>query len=486
VDRPALTGGDRGAAAPPPAVRRSVWLNYFVLVWTAVALFALLVVANAIIIDHNVRFDLTPGKRFSLSQFDKRVLKGLKHPVKVMAFVRTEDASYIDLANLLFQAAAYTPELTYQVIDVNKAPGLARQYGVSTYGEVVVESQGRRRDFDNARSDLLIPALLQISAGANKKIYFTTGHGERDPYSTDRTLGFSEWRGLLEQNNYQIEELSLFAGGVPDDAAVVISLGPQKDFLPEELAALGKYLDRGGHYIVMLDPYGSPSLVKFLDQYHIHFTQRVVVDPAYRLTAGEILTTQIPLRDKSNPISSSMVAPAVFSVSRGVYLTGKIGQPAPGGLVIVEQDQFLRSSHESWASGDPKAVTTGITEFQAGRDQKGPIPVGSEIDLAPASNTHIPVQKMTRIVGFGSSAFCSNQFIEMLGNRDLAVSVVNEMAGDEMLIASREHLNRSESAAAFYVTSYQSHTLAYLGAAGETFVLLFIATVVFVRRRYFA
>ena len=178
------------------------------------------IVANLIITDHNVRWDLTPNKRYSLSDFDKRVLDGLKHPVKVMAFVRTEDASYLELADLLFQVAAYTPLVTYQVIDVNKAPGLARQYGVSTYGEVIVESEGRRRDFDNSRSELLIPALLQISHASNKHIYFTVGHGERDLFDTDRTLGYSQWRGLLEQNNYQIDNVSLFAGGVPDDATV--------------------------------------------------------------------------------------------------------------------------------------------------------------------------------------------------------------------------------------------------------------------------
>jgi gliding motility-associatede transport system auxiliary component len=472
----------KGDAAEPHG---SLWRNYAILIYTTVALLALLILANAIITDHNVRFDLTPDKRYSLSEFDKRVLSGLTHPVKVMAFVRTEDPSYIELANLLFQAAAFTPELTYQVIDVNKAPGLARQYGVSSYGEVVVESQGRRRDFDNARSDLLIPAILQISAVTNKKIYFTTGHGERDVFSTDRNLGYSEWRGMLEQNNYSVEEVSLFAGGVPDDASVLISLAPQKDFLPEELAELGKYLTRGGHYMVMLDPYGSPSLDQFLKQYHMDFSDKVVVDPAYRLTAGEILTTQIPLRDEQNPISRSMAAPAVFSLARGVFIDAKAGATVPGGLVVAETSEFLRSSHESWASGDPKALTTGITEYQPGRDLKGPIPVGSEIDFAPVGDTHISVQKMTRIVGLGSSAFCSNQFIEMLGNRDLAVSAVNELAGDEILIASRERLNKSETAG-FYVTSFQSHMLAYLGAAGETIVLLFIAITVFVRRRFFA
>ena len=58
---------------------------------------------------------------------------------------------------------------------------------------------------------------------------------------------------------------------------------------------------------------------------------------------------------------------------------------------------------------------------------------------------------MARIVGFGSSAFPSNQFVEMLGNRDLAVSLINELAGDEILIASRERLNKYDTSA-FYVT----------------------------------
>jgi hypothetical protein len=350
---------------------------------------------------------------------------------------------------------------------------------------VVVESQGRRRDFDNARSDLLIPAILQISADSTKHIYFTVGHGEHDLYDTDRSSGFSEWRGLLEQNNYQVDNISLFASGVPDDCKVLVSLGPRKDFLPEELAELAKYLAVGGKYVAMIDPYGSPSLVKFLQQYGMSFTDQVVVDPAYRLTAGEILTTQIPLRSEDNPISRAMAAPAVFSLARGVDITLKVGAAAPDNLRVAQESEFLRSSHESWASGDPKALTTGITEYQSPRDVKGPIPVGSEIDYTPTIDPHISIQRMTRLVGFGTSVFASNQFIEMLGNRDLAVSLINELAGDEMLIASRERLVQAETAG-FYVTSQESNWLAYLAAGFETILLLMIAVAVFVRRRFFA
>ena len=152
---------------------------------------------------------------------------------------------------------------------------------------------------------------------------------------------------------------------------------------------------------------------------------------------------------------------------------------------LAQEDKFLSSSHESWGSNDPNALTTGITEYQAGRDIKGPIPVASEIDFAPASNPHIPVTQMTRLVGIGSSAFASNQFIEMLGNRDLAVSLINELAGDEMLIASRERVNKSETAA-FYISDQEARHMLFFGSVLEPAILFLIAITVMVRRRFFA
>lgn len=475
MDRPPLTRSSGRAA---------LWTSYALMLYTAVALAGVLIVANLILYDHNVRFDLTPNKRFTLSDFDKKVLTNLKSPIKVMAFVRTEDPSYIELEELLFRVAAFTPMVTYQVVDVNKAPGLARQYGVSSYGEVVVESGGRRRDFDNSRPEGLVPALLQISHDSNKKIYFTTNHGERDLFDNDRSGGFTQWRNLLLQNNYQVENVSLFAGGVPDDASVVVILSPQKDFQSDELAALQKYLAGSGKLLVMLDPFASPSLVQFLKQYHIDFLDQVVVDPAYRLSSGEILTTQIPLRAGDNEISRPVNAPAVFSGARGIVLTGGDGANAPDGLQVQRESLFLRSSHESWASGDPRTLTTGITEFQEGRDLKGPITVGAEIDLSPQAKAHIPLINMTRIVAFGDVDFAANQFFEMQGNRDLVMNAVNELANDRILIASRERVNQA-AGAAFYISDEQSRWALRLGGIIEPLILFTIGIAVFVRRRFF-
>lgn len=474
-----------GPQVSTPPRGGSILSNYAILAWTMLSFAAMLITLNALIGVPNIRWDLTPSKRFSLSDFDKKVLGGLTHPVKVMAFVRTEDPAYLQLSDLLFQAAAFTPRLTYQVIDVNKAPGLAREYGVSSYGEVIVESHGHRRDFDNARSDLLIPAVLQASQTETKHIYFTLGHGERDLYDSDRSNGYSQWRTMLLQNNYEIDNLSLFAGGVPEDCRVLIALGPKKDFLPEELASLAAYLGKGGKFIAIVDPFGSPSLVTFLKKFYLDFTTQVLVDPEYRLSAGEILTTQVPIRSETSAISRAMVGSAVFSLARGIMITGSPGQAAPDNLVFAMSEKFLQSSHESWISGDEKALTTGITEFKSGRDIKGPIPVGVEVDFTPANKPHIALGDMTRIAALGTTSFASNQFIEMLGNRDLAVNIVNELAGDQMMIASRERLNTSETAA-FYVTDQQARNVLMLGGLLEPLLMFGIGATVFVRRRFFA
>jgi hypothetical protein len=224
--------------------------------------------------------------------------------------------------------------------------------------------------------------------------------------------------------------------------------------------------------------------VAFLKQYHIDFIDQVVVDPAYRLTAGEILTTQIPLRAEDNQITRSMTAPAVFSLARGIELTGGVGATAPDGLVIQRTDLFLRSSHESWASGDAKAVTTGITQYQDARDVKGPVAVGVELDYAKGADSRLPISRMTRLIAFGDTAFASNQFLEMLGNRDLILNAVNELAGDQVLIASRERLNQNQRAA-FFISDEQARGAFVLGSVIEPAIMFGIGLLVFVRRRFF-
>jgi hypothetical protein len=96
---------------------------------------------------YNVRWDLSTGDRFTLSDHARQVIAKVDRPVRIHAFIRTEDARNPFLKDLLWQASHESPYIEYDVVDVNRNPAMAAQYGVSSYGSAVVESNGKRADF---------------------------------------------------------------------------------------------------------------------------------------------------------------------------------------------------------------------------------------------------------------------------------------------------------------------------------------------------
>jgi hypothetical protein len=125
-------------------------------------------------------------------------------------------------------------------------------------------------------------------------------------YSEDPDLDPKVWEALhiatvferaaefdLIHNNFDF--LPLTYSGLVDTPVLTTIHG----FSSEKIVPVFERYDDRGHYVAIIDPYGSPSLVEFLKKYYLEFIPQVIVDPAYRLNAGEILTTQIPLRSGS-------------------------------------------------------------------------------------------------------------------------------------------------------------------------------------------
>ena len=131
--------------------------------------------------------------------------------------------------------------------------------------------------------------------------------------------GYSKLRGSIADETYDEKTLSLgSSGGVPTDADVVIILGPKGPFIPEEIAALDAYVQRGGSLFVLFDVHGSPSLIPFLEKYNVHLMDVVAVDPAKRLYAGEVITYRVSATAKTHPMLLSVNAPPIFSLARVV------------------------------------------------------------------------------------------------------------------------------------------------------------------------
>ena len=58
---------------------------------------------------------------------------------------------------------------------------------------------------------------------------------------------------------------------VPDDAAMVLVIGPQRPFLDEEVLAIAEYLERGGSVLFALEPSSDFTLTGLRDQLGVEY-----------------------------------------------------------------------------------------------------------------------------------------------------------------------------------------------------------------------
>ena len=121
--------------------------------------------------------------------------------------------------------------------------------------------------------------------------YLTIGHGE----TADITL-----YNTLTCAGYYVEELDLKKEEVPDDAELVIISNPKNDFeravsgsgLRSEIERMTTYAERGGAFLVLLDPYTRKlaALEGFIGSYGISLatgedgTKQLVKDPDNAIT----------------------------------------------------------------------------------------------------------------------------------------------------------------------------------------------------------
>ena len=442
----------------------------------AVAVFGVVWLLSALVAAatlFNVRADFSPGARFTLSDHARRVLETVDEPLRVTAFIRTEDPRNPIIKDLLWQVSRENPHISYDVVDINRNPAMATRYGVDAYGSTVVESATKRADFGNPNERQLTAAILRVLQKP-KKIYFTVGHGECSTKNTDRRVGCSLVRDALSLESYDVETLPLSAtGAVPDDADVVVVLGPKTDLLPAALDALDAFVDTGGKLLVAIDPYRAPALTSRLGVRGIEVGTNVVLDPDNRLSGGEPTSAVITDLNRSHLVSRTLDAPPLFSGAVSV-------RARSDDAADIQAIELLKTGPRSWASFDPEAERDTRPRFVAGRDLNGPLVVGIEWS-APAVRP-LDGRARTRMLVFGDADFATNRFLDYLGNKDLLVNAVNWLAREERLIATRPS-NKTPGVNQFFISQQDGESIFWYAVVWQPGLFFAAALVALVRRR---
>ena len=414
---------------------------------SVVVVLGILVAVNYLSFRRNVRWDLTSNKQYSLSDQSVKLLQGLASPVKFLVF--EQETNFENFRARLNEYAYHSSQLSVEYIDPDKRPVQAREYQIENYGTIVVEYMGRReRITSNAEQDVT-NALIKVLTPQQKKVYFLSGHGEKDTGSAERS-GYNAIADALRRDNYEFAQLPLAqTNEIPPDATVLVIAGPRTDLLDPEVKLLGDYLSaKAGKLLVLMDPSDDlktpstlPKLAGLLSYWGITATDTVVVDVSGLTSVATVPVAAPPY--PTHPITERFNLITTFPLARAIIPKlpaeeGRAGQ------------SFVQTATRSWAEASLATLETpdALAPEPDKGDIAGPVSVAVAVAVAagppsppPAPGatppTEEPKKPETRVAVIGDSDFASNAYLGVQGNRDLFMNTVSWLAQQESLISIR-------------------------------------------------
>src|SRR5581483_239114 len=221
----------------------------------ALAFLGILFVVNLLAFQNpKVLKDMTEDKRHTLAPETLQALTNLPDKVTAIAFYSSQSSRDTATQLLTDFKSNSNGKFDYRFVDPNADPLLAKQYGVTGDGKIVLTMGKASETASYADETELDRALIRLISPQTRVIYFLTGHGEPDINGTDNSA-LSRARETLESKNYTVKTLNLAATNkIPDDAKAIVVAGPQNPLLDQEVTLLKAYVNKGGALVVMEDP----------------------------------------------------------------------------------------------------------------------------------------------------------------------------------------------------------------------------------------
>ena len=387
----------------------------------AIGVLAILIVFNYFGFQHKKTFDLTSEKFFTLSDQTKKIVGGLKTDVNVVRFSKTPDSVFNELLN------EYRPlslHLKFETIDPDQKPDVAKDYGISSVGDVVVAAGDRKQTVEGASAgnlteENLTSAIMKVTQTAKNTACFVTGHGEKST-SDSSEHGYSFVSDALKKEGLELKDINLLTtNGVPSDCSLVIVAGPTKSFFPQEEQALSKYLSGGGKALFEVDPDTDPKLDDIFKDWNISVGEDVVFDPSRMLLGAGPQYVVIQSYGDSSITAPLKQQTTFFPLARTVSIADKSKTDGQRIELLQTTDAgFTRQIEKGAARASAKPGPSGVQTLGI-----------AAFDKAVAPNA--------RLVVIGDSDFASNAFVTGGSNADLFDNTIDWLAQQENQISIR-------------------------------------------------
>lgn len=258
----------------------------------------MLAFGNLLAARHDLKWELSSGSQAALSKETARAARELTKAVKIVAFYPRANEVGDRVMRYLDALAALNPQITVERRDHALATELAAKAGVTENGWLAIfheSAKERVRVGEKARSARsalrrldrnVLKATLTVTM-RKRVAYVTTGHGERPlrrPDEEDARSPLTVLRSQLEAWQFDVRPLGVgdgLAEAVPEDASVILVLGPEKPFLDAEIASLKAAMARGARLLVALEAERAEAgaLDPLLEQLGLSFDPTLLAHP---------------------------------------------------------------------------------------------------------------------------------------------------------------------------------------------------------------
>ena len=473
----------RGAAAEVEAFRVVETARSGLVVALAGASLMLLgYVASA----HDKLLDLSYFKTSSPGVATAGMLSSLDEPITALLFFPDVNPVKDEVLAYLNGLANTTGRLSIETYDRLRSPRLAERYEVTDDGtllfvrgdqsqRLVVGTDLRQagsalRTLDRRVQEKLLPILRGY-----RKVYLTTGHGELNDSTgagpsegapLGRVAALSE---LLRFLSYEVSEFGIVHGlgrDVPADVAMVMVLGPRRPFFEEEMAALDRFLTRGGALLLALDPESAFTMGPLEQRLGVRYVSTPLADEL------EHLQRRGDLSDRRLIITNRFTAhAAVTSLARAGLGTG-ILLVGPGHLEAVEgaasTPRFVVNSLQTTF-----ADLSGDYRFDEASERRRSYNLVAAVqgEVAAVSNPLVLEPETMRALVFASSSLFSDAVLTSLApNAALVGDGVKWLGREEMFAGATESEadvaivhTQAEDIAWFYATILGAPLLVLVG-----------------------
>ncbi len=443
----------------------------------------ILVFLNLITLRHNHQFDFTESGFYTLSPQTKKIIGSLPRDVRLTAFFQIDSPEKKLFQDRMQSILESSDKIKLSFVDPDKNPAITKQYGITTYGTIVLESGKKESKVRDPSEANLINGILKVTKDEQKVIRFLEGHGEKriDDFENQ---GFSTAKGALEKDGFKVEKsLLLQSGEIPSDTELFVIPGPEKPILPEEQKIIQEYLDDGGSVLLLLDPQSKSGMDTFLKRWGIDVPDSFVIDPMSKLFGGDYAAPVVS-QYVAHEITSDFALPTIFPLLRTVTTLESD---------YADTTEFLLTGNNSWGETNFSALNEGKSQFDEKSDIKGPVPVAvvsiREIPIEEKENLKsdnkknspgdIKNIKKAYLTVIGDSDFAGNQYFNFSGNGDLFLNVASFLAEEESLISIRPKERKNSPLS---MTSDQGMFILMLGLLTPSLVI-FIGVRTWWRRR---